>query len=390
MRPRLLQWLVCPLCKGRLDLHEAESSDRTVCEDELNVLNRIHPFVEAHEVCCDVVTGAVCCGSCKVYYPIVNSVPRMLTFSTGVARDFAKRFGNWIAGNLVGYDLPDNPSNPGESLVLRNFSTEWLNYKWNDVTYWDMSPQKVLACKRYELGIPKHSLSKKLALEVGIGIGGTANMLSESQKCEIVGIDLGYSVDRAEALFKSNPLLHIVQASVFAPPFRPASFDCVYSHGVLHHTHDTRKAFDAIAGLPNVGGMLYVWLYSHHQERETPLRRLLMLVEKLVRSPLSKMPSRLQTAFLTPIVPLYVLYHNFYRRPRLGAGTPSYGWNEALHAARDRLTPPFAHRHSYEEVANWFSESGFKGLEFLRDEKPPQGVSDAYAINVGIRGFRNP
>ena len=60
----------------------------------------------------------------------------------------------------------------------------------------------------------------------------------------------------------------------------------------------------------------------------------------------------------------------------------------ALHAARDRLTPPFAHRHTYEEVAEWFVSEGYEDLELLRDETAPEGVPETYAINVGIRGFR--
>src|SRR5256886_11347729 len=65
-----------------------------------------------------------------------------------------------------------------------------------------------------------------------------------------------------------------------------------------------------------------------------------------------------------------------------------YTWNEALHAARDRLTPPFAHRHSYEEVAGWFIAERYGRLELLRDEPRPEGVADTVRRNVGIRGFR--
>ena len=61
---------------------------------------------------------------------------------------------------------------------------------------------------------------------------------------------------------------------------------------------------------------------------------------------------------------------------------------EALHAARDRLTPPFAHRHSYEEVIGWFRAAQYDDLELLRDEQSPESVPESYKQNVGIRGFR--
>ena len=83
--------------------------------------------------------------------------------------------------------------------------------------------------------------------------------MSRAEDCEIVGMDLGYSVDQASRYFGRNPRLHIIQASVFALPFRPCTFDIVYSHGVLHHTYSTEAAFRKVAQLPKPnGGMLYV------------------------------------------------------------------------------------------------------------------------------------
>jgi hypothetical protein len=164
----------------------------------------------------------------------------------------------------------------------------------------------------------------------------------------------------------------------------------VYSHGVLHHTYSTRAAFDRIARLPKVShGMLYVWLYSRAQEQDTPLRRMLMVVEQLARPALSRLPSKLQTLLLLPAVPLYIAFQNLYRRRAEAGATARYGWNEALHAARDRLTPPFAHRHSYEEVSDWFRAEQFGDLELLRDEPRPENVPETYQLNVGIRGFRH-
>ena len=313
----------------------------------------------------------------------------MLTFDSDVAQDFRARYGRWIEINLDGFSPPNGRPTPGERAILRNFSKEWNDYAWTEESYWDMSPEQALACKRFELGLSRHSIKHKLVLEVGTGIGGTADMLSRSEACEIIGVDLSYSVDRAQALFGSNELFHVVQASAFALPFRRGSFDYVFSHGVLHHTYDTRVAFDAVAAYPKEGGMLYVWLYSKAQEQATSLRRMLMLIESIVRRPLSQMPSRLQTLCLAPTLPAYVLYQNLYRRARLGTGSATYGWNQALHAARDRLTPPYAHRHSYEEVAGWFKDNGYAELEMLRDESLPNGISESYALNVGIRGRWN-
>jgi len=63
--------------------------------------------------------------------------------------------------------------------------------------------------------------------------------------------------------------------------------------------------------------------------------------------------------------------------------------NEAVHAARDRFTQPFAYRHSYKEVAGWFVSNEYSGLKLLKDENLPNGVPETYSLNIGIRGFKN-
>jgi len=371
-------------------LHAAVSERLPVAPADRAVLEATTPIDRADDIDIDVVTGALVCPPCRVYYPIHNGIPRMLTYRTEVARAHADQQAAWISEQLRGLSLPAGSPPPGEAGVLHNFSTEWTGYKWNGSSYWDTTPETMLQVKRFELGLAEHDLTRHLVLEVGIGIGGTADALSRAEDCELVGMDLSYAVDQARHYFGANPRLHIVQASVFALPFRASTFDTVYSHGVLHHTYSTRAAFSEICRLPKPAtGMLYVWVYSHEQERRTPLRRALMLVERAVRPVLSRLPAAVQTAALLPTAPLYMLYQNVYRRWKLGRQyTARYTWNEALHAARDRLTPPFAHRHTYEEVAGWFVAERYGRLELLRDEPRPKGVADSYQRNVGIRGFR--
>jgi len=390
MRKRVLRWLACPLCHGELELRTAVAGRQPVAPADRAALEAIAPIDRTDDIDTDVVAGALVCGSCRRYYPVHNGVPRMLTYPTEVAHVHAREHAAWIAERLAGFALPAGSPPPGEAGVLRTFSTEWTGYRWNGKSYWDTTPETMLRVKRFELGLGKHDLKHRLVLEVGIGIGGTADALSRAEDCELVGMDLSYAVDQARHYFGANPRLHIVQASVFAPPFRPDSFDVVYSHGVLHHTHSTRAAFGEIAPLPKpASGMLYVWLYSHEQERRTPLRHALMAIERAIRPVLARLPAPVQTAVLMPTTPLYMLYQNFYRRRKMGRQyTATYTWNEALHAARDRLTPPFAHRHSYEEVAGWFIAERYGRLELLRDEPRPEGVADTVRRNVGIRGFR--
>jgi hypothetical protein len=108
-----------------------------------------------------------------------------------------------------------------------------------------------------------------------------------------------------------------------------------------------------------------------------------------VRPVVSRMPSALQTTMLLPSLPFYVLYQNLYARKQIGKQyAASYGWNEALHAARDRLTPPFAFRHTYDEVVNWFQSHSYQDIAQLRHEPLPAGVPASYPLNIGVRGRR--
>jgi len=240
MQPRLLQWLVCPLCHHALTLVDAVSERRSLAEADYHVLEATAPIEDPNDVEIEIISGALTCDACRIYYPIYNGIPRMLTYTTRVAQLHAQENHAWLTTRLEGFVLPQQIPPPGEQDVLRNFSTEWTGYKWTGASYWSFTPDTVLRCTRYELGLSRHDLQHRLVLEVGIGIGGTADALSRAESCELVGIDLGYAVDQARHYFGQNPRLHLVQASVFALPFRPGSFDVVYSHGVLHHTHSTR------------------------------------------------------------------------------------------------------------------------------------------------------
>lgn len=391
MRRRLLRWLVCPACYGKLDLLVAESENRKVSQIEYAVLDATAKVQAQDEIDVEIVSGALTCKQCSVYYPIHNGIPRMLTYPTRVAEIHLQQNTGWVREHLAGFDLPGAVAPPGEERVLRNFSKEWTDYAWDGTHYWDTTPDLVLKAIRYSLGVPRQTLKHRLILEVGIGIGGTADALCRTEECELIGMDLGYAVDHARQYFGKNARLHIVQASVFAPPFQSGTFDVVYSHGVIHHTHSTEAAFRVLAQLPKTrSGMLYIWVYSHEQEQETPLRRILMATERVVRPALSRLPVSAQTLFLLPSLPFYLLYQNLYRRNRLERNyAAKYGWNEALHAARDRLTPPFAHRHTYDEVINWFKSEMYQNIETLRDEPLPDGIPETYGLNVGVRGFRN-
>jgi uncharacterized protein YbaR (Trm112 family)/SAM-dependent methyltransferase len=385
MKPRLLDFLFCPIDKTPLELLSWESSRASLSRETTTRINRLG--VDPDLFSTEIITGALINRARRVFYPIHEGVPRMLVFRTGVAQRFVGENADRLAKELHGFTLPQEAPAPGEEAVLRTFSSEWVNYDWDERTYWNTSADVVYKTMRSLLELEQRPIRDKLVLEVGIGIGGLADYMAREEECELVGMDLSYAVDPAYRHFGGSPFLHVVQASAFRPPYPENSFDLVYSHGVLHHTFSTKAAFDCVSRLPKVGGRLYVWLYSHGREEGSLERRVLMRGERVFRPIMSRLPTALQTAALMPIVPFYLVRQNLFsdrRRP----GFIRYGLREALHAARDRFTPRYAHRHSDDEVSGWFREAGYSELQCVSEREHESFVPEAYVQGVGVEGVR--
>ena len=383
MKKRLLEHLVCPLDRTRLELCEWESSSRVLTLEEEQKAAKLG--IPASELSTEILTGVLINRDRKLLYPIVNGIPRMLTFQTGVAQDFQALHGSRLAAEFSGYALPNESSTPGEADILRTFSSEWVNYDWDGKAYWNLKPEAWFRCMRFALDLDRAPVTGKLVLEAGIGIGGVADHVCRQQECELVGLDLGHAVDGAYRHFGNNVFLHLVQASIFAPPFASETFDFVYSFGVIHHTYSTKAAFQSLAQLPKRGGRLYVWVYSPRDEQRNLLRRSLMLLENMIRPALWRLPEQLQTVALAPVVPAY-MGMQWLRSVRSDGSVVAYGFREALHAARDRFTPPFVHRHTEDEVSDWFRSAGFDDLTYTSHREKPDFVPLSLVACTGVSG----
>lgn len=385
MKPRLLDLLVCPIDKSRLELVEWESTPVLLSSDEINSIKAMR--LDPSSFSKNIVTGLLVNRVKKIFYPIYRGVPRLLVFPTRAGDEFVKAHSKRLADELRGFTLPQEPPAPGEKDVLRSFSNEWVSYDWSPDAYWNLSHEDMYRSMRFLLDLESRPLKQKLVLEAGIGIGGIADYVSRSEGCEMIGVDLSYAVDAAHKHFGYNPLLHIVQASVFALPFPENTFDFVYSQGVLMHTYSTKAAFGGLARLPRIGGRLYIWVYSQYDEQRTFERRILMKMEKLIRPVVWRLPESLQTAALLPITPLYLIHQNLLARRR-GAIAIKYGWREAMHAARDRFTPRFAQRHTEEEICGWFREAGYSKLQCVSKREHPEFIPVSLIFAAAVDGTR--
>jgi hypothetical protein len=90
---------------------------------------------------------------------------------------------------------------------------------------------------------------------------------------------------------------------------------------------------------------------------------------------------------LLPLLPLYLL-HQRLRVQHRGDDYVPYGWREALHAARDRFTPRYVHRHTEEEVCNWLYEAGYTDLVCLSKRPHPPKVPLSLVYATAVDGMR--
>lgn len=386
MKPFLINHIVCLLDQEPLVLKAFDQQSIKLTGEEIKQVTQ--KGFEKADFETEIINGLLLNERKKIMYPIYKGVPRLLLFIHPLIDQFKREFDSALAPYFTqGYSFPNSDSIPGEKNVLASFSNEWTEYGYNEEVYWGQTTTTYNESLFSTLHNEQQDMENKLVLEVGIGSGGSANFMSKKFNCNLIGVDLGYSVDVAYKNFGSNPFLQIVQASAFNLPFRDNTFDFVYSHGVIHHTFNTRKAFGQLARLPKPGGRLYIWVYSFLNEQRTVKRKVIMIMERLIRPWCAVLPGWLQTIVLTPIAPLYIFHQNTINNDSK-TGMAKYRWREAMHAARDRFTPKFIHRHSEEEVAKWFSESGYKNIRPLSAKKLPDFVPVGFFKNTGVEGFK--
>jgi SAM-dependent methyltransferase/uncharacterized protein YbaR (Trm112 family) len=370
MWSNLTSLLRCPLCRSELGL---------AAFDDVASAPHVHGNFW-------VSSGALLCGGCKTWFPVTHGVPVLLPYATPAHEEFAHEHEQRLQSCAPGHRLPAGDAVRGEQLVMRSFSTEWLEYDFDGVI-WEMDYADHERRFLSELGDYAPSTERPgRFLEIGCGLGLTTTMAQKNFGGEAIGVDLSLAAWRAAAINRDNPKLHFVQASVYALPFAPGTFDTIYTRGVLHHTYSTQDAFRALAPLGAPGGTMYVWVYGKKSINDNLFRRAVYGAEVVARYLLNRAPEWLSHIVLAPLALSYVVFNHARRmhNPRI----QPYNYRRALHAARDRFTPEFAHRQDADEVRQWFREAGYGELEVVDWRTMPSADHDDYRRNTGVRGRR--
>jgi len=122
---------------------------------------------------------------------------------------------------------------------------------------------------------------KANVLEIGCGTGQLSNFLAATTSARVYATDMTLASLRLGQTFASKNNIEgirFIQMNLFAPSIRPRSMDLVIANGVLHHTHDTKKAFTSISQCVKPGGFILVGLYNRIGRLRTDFRRALVRV----------------------------------------------------------------------------------------------------------------
>jgi ubiquinone/menaquinone biosynthesis C-methylase UbiE len=251
--------------------------------------------------------------------------------------------------------------------------TESFGFQWNRFSRAQLDSATASTRSRdafqQKTGIRLETLRGARVLDAGCGMGRFAEVCAASG-ADVHAMDLSTAVEAAARNLGGHHNVSFYQADIMNPPFADATFDVIYSIGVLHHTPDTRKAFLSLTRLLKPGGQIAVWVYSRK------LR--LMLGGELLRMITPRLPKSILLGASRVAIPLYRLH----RLPVVGAISrvilptsadpdPEWRWLDTF----DWYSPRYQWKHTYEDVESWFREAGLSRV--TREQVP-----------VSVRGVR--
>ncbi len=309
MKKELLELLVCPDCASDLELH---------AEIETNG---------------EVESGRLTCANGHAF-PIKGFIPRFI----------------------------------GSDDYAEAFAVEWTTFRkvpLDSVTGLDYLDKQL----RSFLDFPIERLEGKLVLDAGAGLGRFSE-IALNHGGHVVSVDLTRAIDVAYENLHSRGNIHFIQADIFRLPFRPETFDFVYSWGVIHHTPDPPAAFRKLPPLVKPGGKLMVFVYASYNKAYRS-------VTEFYRRFTTRLPQRLLLKLCYIAVPLYYVSKvpvigPFITRLLIPVSVrpPTHRWR--VGNTFDLYSPKYAFAYDHVEVHQWFERAG---LEQIRPVAPDSGVS---------------
>jgi SAM-dependent methyltransferase len=365
MKRGIIKGLVCPSCGGNLDLKS---------------------FIEESG---EVKEGLLEC-SCGQWYPIIGFVPRLLLEE--YRKDYSEFLDEYGLKHLKGKKSVVRRSDSAKTQVQRSFSVKWTSQPLWGINGETQSFMREWVLDKYGWGDLEGFRGavgeKRRILDAGAGLGReVANFCEVCKKGEVFGVDVGELVDTAYFNTREYPHAHIIQADLMKLPFKRASFDFIFSEGVLHHTPDTKRAFECLLDFLAPEGEIAIYVYK----KKGPIRE---FCDDYLRQFTTKLSpeecwefSKKMTKFGKALSDLDIEFEIPEDLPELEIQSGKYNlqrffyyhifkcfWNDRFTFDENNLInfdwyhPTLAFRHNFKEVRQWFLDNSLE-IAFAKIEE---------------------
>lgn len=329
MKNRLLNLIVCPACSGKLNI----SNVAQIQEEE-------------------IIEGNLICSACDKQYPISKGVPRL----------------------LLNFDSSDSREHERTASA---FGWQWTHF----TEMYDTFEMQFLDWIK---PIPPEFFKDKIVMDAGCGIGRHTYYASQYDSKEVIGVDLSDAVDTAFENVGRRPNVHIIQADIMRLPFAPATFDFVYSIGVLHHLPMPKAGFNSLVPLVKPQGRIFAWVYGYENNG---------FIHHLVDPIRIRVTSRLPFFLLQSIsfiitVVLQAMLKGIYRPlNRIGFKKlpyndyfyqiSGYGFRQNFTIVFDHLVAPIAYYLKEDDFRAWFTDQNLSNVIISwRNKNSWRGMAD--------------
>jgi len=334
----LLEFLVCPACRGEISI---------------NIRKKIKS---------EIIEGSLTCKKCKEVFSITKGIPRFVKDQT---KNFVK--------------------------TEDAFSAKWrLHHKNHQAQDWIDFQQKWFF-ERYEWKSQNQFLkfleNKNTILDAGTGVGNSAKMLSSNPNSQVFALDASESIDFAYKKYGKTSNIHFLQADLRVLPFNKKFFDFIYSDQVLHHTKNTGTSFKYLTKFLNDNGVISIYVYN----KKAPVREYVddhirkttvNMTEKdcisfskdmaILGKSLSKLNKKITIPNDIPILGVkagtYDVQRFIYWHFLKCFWDPSDNFERSVGVNFDWYYPKYAYRHTPKEVKKWYKESKLKIIHFKEIE----------------------
>ncbi len=252
---------------------------------------------------------------------------------------------------------------------LASFGLQWNRY---EVAHDDEDRATFQA----KTGISLAELKGLRVLDAGCGGGRYCKVAAEAG-AEVIGADHTSAVEKASKLCGHLPGLKLVQADLKHLPFERASFDFVFSIGVMHHDSDTKSVFDAVAQMVKPGGRMAVWLYRRN-----------MFWQEALNSSIRRVTTNLPPERLEPWCRFGALVGGIPIAKQTLSKIINFSthpvWENRVCDNFDWYAPQYQFHHTTDELCEWFEAAGFGELQVLPPEKNGRFYRWAWKNNLII------